>query len=407
MPILRILIVTASLLAVRSYGAKPAWYGSGSGPANDALFAQEIGKFHPFAGGQPLFDMEHSKHRYSRARMALASELRLPTPPPAPPSRFAAVRCFHALLKVIRSAFIEEGPTTEIPDIVDFRDRNLMTYRYEVDPQLTFPDPEIIATLYHGVGALHLSHAGVTAPLVRSLSYPKDRRYKEIAKLLKKEGLNPIRILAETMDLPMAGNFLGHFEFDQETKKKWGTPRAVGQTLGTHLNSRRQRYPGMPSVGFGFSAGAAISGMPELSEQHDMLVLIGPVIPGVAAGYADSRDQLFRLADDLFIPNWEAFYWADTVISQMNWGDLETPFPKPTLILVGENDTDVPESTLRWLELQASRFSHVHFHRIKDAEHNVLKGRAIKDASGNKIRDYEPTEAFAIIHRFLRTYGVR
>jgi pimeloyl-ACP methyl ester carboxylesterase len=88
----------------------------------------------------------------------------------------------------------------------------------------------------------------------------------------------------------------------------------------------------------------------------------------------------------------------------MNWGDFGMPFPKPTLILVGENDTDVPESTLRWLEMQAARYSHVHFHRIKDAEHNVLKGRAILDAAGVKIGEYDPAEAFAIIHRFFRKY---
>lgn len=285
-------ILTFALIAfvTSAQAARPAWYGSGCGPAMDAVAQRELAKFHPFAGGRGIFVLEHSKHRYSRARLALASEPRLP---PAPPSRYASIRCIQSLLGKLRALMIAEGPTTEVSDIVDFRDPALMTYRYEVDPQMTFLDPEMTATLYHGVGALHLSHAGVTAA--------------------------------------------------------W----------------------------------------------HDLLVLIGPVIPGTAAGYVDSRNQLFELAGELFIPNWEAFYWADTVISQMNWGDLEAPFSKPTLILVGEHDTDVPESTLRWLERQAARFDHVHFHRIPGAGHNVLRGG----------RDYDPTEAFAIIHRFLRQHG--
>ncbi len=397
----RTIVFTLFLVSAPSYAAKPAWYGSGMGPAASGLIAQEIGKLHPFAGGSALFDLENSTHRYARARMAVASDRKLQ---PATPSRFGPASCAALLLERFRSSLAgKQGPLTDVSDIVDFRDRELMTYRYEVDPRLAFANPEMMATLFHGVGALHLSHAGVTAPLVRTLSYSQDRRHKEIAKVLKKEGNEPVRILAETLDLPMAGNFLGHFEFDKETSEKWGTPEAVGRTLGTHLKRRKTLHPHLPSVGFGFSAGAAFAGMPELRDQFDLLVLVGPVIPGTH--YPESRDRLFELADQLFVPNWEAFHWADTAIAQMNWGDIQKPFPQPTLILVGEHDTDVPESTMRWLEQQASASDHVHFHRIKDAEHNVLKGRAVRDSSGTKLRDYDPTEAFAIIHRFLRQYA--
>jgi hypothetical protein len=96
------------------------------------------------------------------------------------------------------------------------------------------------------------------------------------------------------MDFPMSGNFLGHFEFDTETQEKWGTPDAIGQTLGNHLQARRSRHPGLPRAAFGFSAGAAIAGMPQLNEQFDIFVLIGPVIPvslrvmsTVAIGYSN------------------------------------------------------------------------------------------------------------------------
>ena len=372
------------------------------GPAAYTRLLVEAGKYLPLAGTSARLDFDYAQHRYSRARLALASEKLIS---PTKPARYRAVRCALRILEQTRIFLAgEQGPTVVVDNIVDFKDLELMTYRYEVDPKVAVSHPEYDATVIHGTGALYLSHGGATAPIVRNLSNPQDRRFKLVSKVLKSEKMVPIRINAKTFDLPIPGNFLGHFEFDSTTRAKWGSPRAVGETLGTYLTRRRALHGGRQSIGFGFSAGAAIVGMPELYDHFDALVMVGPVIPGKEAKYNHSRERLFDLAGTLFIPNWEAFYWADTVISAMNWGDRKTPFPNPALILVGENDTDVSESTIEWLEFQASRFSHVNFHRIKDAGHNVSRGRPILDENGNKIRDYDPTEAFAIVHRFLHQY---
>lgn len=104
----------------------------------------------------------------------------------------------------------------------------------------------------------------------------------------------------------------------------------------------------------------------------------------------------------LFEPNDISFKWASELIEKMTWANHEDPFRgKPTLILVGENDKEVPSQTLAWLQTMAEKHSHVHLHIIPGAPHDVLTPFKIRATEHQPDFTYDPSYAHSLIQLFL------
>ena len=107
----------------------------------------EAGKFLPLAGTSARLDFDYAQHRYSRARLALVSEKPIS---PTKPARYRAVRCALQILEQMRIFLAgEQGPTVVVDNIIDFKDLDLMTYRYEVDPKIRDYDPTEAFSIVH------------------------------------------------------------------------------------------------------------------------------------------------------------------------------------------------------------------------------------------------------------------
>lgn len=289
-----------------------------------------------------------------------------------------------------------------LPGVLSEYDSFLASQRYYIEAGLRPERPRIAMPLFHGIGALETSHAGNTVRWARVLTNVRDRMRKRLEKSFAPRGLSLPPVASETMDWPMSGNFLGDVKEPGLARDRWGTYDATRTTLSFYFTRTRGFYEAPYIVPIGQSAGAGLIGDLGLQRQLDGLILIGPAIPGVNGQFEKSIANYLRLEQaGAFQANWDAFRWAKGILGQGDWTDAPQAFLKPTLILVGENDPEVPPELIAWFRRQAATHSHVEFHIVPGAYHDVLSERVLRNAAGEKIGEYDPAHAWGLIADFL------
>lgn len=368
--------------------------------------------FEIFYLGQDLKD-EADAHRRERGKVTLS-----PDPDSRPPMRQGPwytlpYRFLGWALDGPHSSATEhtlEYRGNTIPNVVAQYDWPMGTYRYF--PEVgRFPEGcQVGVPIIGGIGALETSHAGTTAEWVRIFAEPKSSTAKKTAGLLRTEGLALVPTTAETLDWPWQGNAVLTPRWDllavSARTRRWSELGDTTRTLGRYLHGYRASGPkGMKVVPLGQSAGCAFVGAVNQSNSKlmDAMILIGPVIPGKEAGGPESDANYRSLVErGAFKPNLQSFDWASRQIGQMDWSSQYDPFGgKPVLIMVGELDPEVPETTKRWLRTMAERFpDRVEFHVIPGAPHNVLTSFKRGDLT------YRSEYAWSLIHKFLHRHGL-
>ncbi len=303
-----------------------------------------------------------------------------------------------------RQIFFQNQP---LDGVRAFYDGELGTFRYFIPRQNWPQNPRLILPIFHGIGALKTSHGGTPLRWSRAFSFPRDSIRKAVAKELAKQDRSLFSVVSETMDWPMSGNFVGsekaHFFED-----RWGSGAATLSTLSGHFSRLRAHYGIDRLVPIGASASPTLLGDHRIQAQVDGLIFLGPVIPGVAAGFDESVAKFHRIAAEgkLFTPNWPAFHWWYKAVQGASWADAPQPFRVPTLVLIGENDPEVPAQTRAWLENQARINPLVELYIIPGARHDVLTSYPLVNAGGERIGMYDPTGAYLLINDFLeRRFG--
>ncbi len=287
-----------------------------------------------------------------------------------------------------------------LPGVLSEYDALTATQRYYIELSLRPDRPLITMPLFHGIGALETSHAGNATRWARVLTNKKDRLRKRIVGDIARMNFSLPPIVAETMDWPMSGNFVGDVNKPGLARDRWGTPDAARSTLAGHLHRTRDRYATPYLVPIGQSAGAGLVG--DQQALLDGMILIGPAIPGIRGHFEKSIANYLRLEKaGAFLPNWEAFHWVHGILGQGNWTDAPDPFRIPTLIMVGEHDPEVPKELIAWFQELSETHPLVEFHIVPGGYHDVLSERILRDASGNKIGEYDPAYAYALIADFL------
>jgi hypothetical protein len=284
-------------------------------------------------------------------------------------------------------------------------DGDLGTFRYYVEQNGLPKSLQLILPIFHGIGALRTSHGGTPMRWSRAFSYVRDSTRKAVAKELKKQRRTPFPVASETFDWPMSGNFVGSGE-THSYEQRWGSGAATIQTLTGHFARLRDKYKIRRLVPIGASAAPTILGDHRIQSQIDGLIFLGPVIPGIAAGFDQSVGNFHRLAAEgkIFTPNWPAFDWWYKAVQGASWADDPQPFRVPTLILVGENDPEVPLQTREWLQNQARINPLVEMYIIPNARHDVLTSYPLLDANGQRIGMYDPTASYILINNFLESH---
>lgn len=289
-----------------------------------------------------------------------------------------------------------------LPGVLSEYDFSLGSQRYYVEASLRPERPRIAMPLFHGIGALETSHAGNTVRWARVFTNAKDRVRKRIAKDLAKQGIAWPPVVSETIDWPMSGNFVGDVNEPGLVRDRWGTYDATRATLSHYFTRTRGLYDVPYVVPIGQSAGAGLIGDLGLQRQLDGMILIGAAIPGINGQFEKSIANYLRLEKaGAFRANWPAFQWVKGILSQGDWTDAADPFLKPTLILVGENDPEVPKELIAWFQELARTHPMVEFHIVPGAYHDVLSERVLRNAAGEKMGEYDPTFAYGLIADFL------
>jgi hypothetical protein len=288
-----------------------------------------------------------------------------------------------------------------------YYDPDLGTFRYYIPSNDLPANPSLILPIFHGIGALKTSHGGTPMRWSRAMSYPRDSLRKAIAKQLAKDGGKLTSVVSETMDWPMSGNFVGTGP-THSFEERWGSGPATLDTLSAHFARLRSRYAIERLVPIAASAAPVLLGAHQIQSQVSGLIFLGPVIPGEAAGFEQSVGNFHHIVSEgkLFTPNWPAFNWWYKAAKGATWADDPKPFRVPTLVLIGENDPEVPARTRAWLEEQARTNPLVELSIIPGARHDVLTSYPILNADGARIGMYDPTAAYLLINDFLqRRFG--
>jgi hypothetical protein len=146
-------------------------------------------------------------------------------------------------------------------------------------------------------------------------------------------------------------------------------------------------------------------------EALDAMVWMAPVHPtsGYAEGLKGYRDEVVALNVPI---NPLAFTWFAEMREQMmasadRWWERSDPTSgKPLLILVGENDKEVPELTRAAYRQWANQNPHIFYVEVPGAGHDVFS--VTEDTDGNKRRwtaeaELRAAKAWGYVYWFLRT----
>ncbi len=361
---------------------------SGKGSDNDGAFLEA------------WYQSEATKHRESRGRIEL---LKAPSDGSGPGTESCAETVVAFAFGEVSSEEIYQTSYRGkvLRDVLAQYLPWANTVRYLSDSE-SRERAEIHMPIIGGIGSLETSHAGTGTRWFPILSNPAESGFQQARALLKKQKLKPATVACDAFDWPMSGNFYGHVK-STGNHGLWGTLPATAATLSRYLVETRptqsKQVPLCQSAGCAF-LGEVNSRYPDLA---DGIIMIGPVIPGVAGGGPESEARFQLLAGRAFLANWDAFHWASGLVNEMTWADASDPFfGKPTLILLGENDPEVPPKTVTWLKELAIRMPHVELHIIPGARHDVLTPWTQFDGQGKAVGYYSPAYALTLIHRFLK-----
>jgi hypothetical protein len=287
----------------------------------------------------------------------------------------------------------------ELKGLVARKDAYLDSFRYSLAERRVPEATEFMLTLMHGMGAAKTSHSGTTAPWIRTFA-GLDKQGKRIAREWQERRRTPIRIAAEAIDLPESGHGAG------PTAVRFGKYRSLEETYARFAKYQHhlRAETNSPQTKFGWLGQSASTEL--ITQFHrfypaaiDYSILIGPLHRDAELGFKHSYDLHLKEAalpknePRSFEPNWEAFHWVNRMYAEMPvFVPNEDPSGgKPMLVLIGENDKEVTESTVAYYRSLAERNTHIHFKIIPNAGHSVLTSSP----------GYDPTFAYQQIMEFL------
>ncbi|MCB0357184.1 MAG: hypothetical protein KDD40_09260 [Bdellovibrionales bacterium] len=238
-------------------------------------------------------------------------------------------------------------------------------YRYELDAR---------ALLLHGMSTHGSNAATFRGPIVNFVrTLPRERSKNKTKKepvlniLLEDE--NYLRLAAEAIDLPFHGQGPQQNEFwDLGYSAEW---------LARYILQMKRQTPDLPLFIVTRSTSAILASLSLLNLQAraaiNGLVLISPTWPGdeeiLVHGYQDLMTQA-TAKRGLFI-NDVGMNWALTLMRHSSWVDFNF-FDIPTLILIGNEDTQIhPREKLLLMNL-ASENRNVEYEEILDGKHDLL-----------------------------------
>ncbi len=272
----------------------------------------------------------------------------------------------------------------------------LRSYRYY--PSAIPTRPRFSLTLSHGIGAKTTSHSGTTATWLRTF-LGLDKTGRRLHSEREAKGSPALNLYAETFDLPESGNSTAF-----TNARRFGDFRTLQDTRFLLAQTQKRLQLELPKSKRVWLAQSASCGLVADVNAHHPGLLHGQIFIGFLhpeVGFQNSVDAFNREASlpthhpDYFVANWPAFNWVNRMYGQMTWhhGEGDPFHGTPTLVLIGEHDSEVSVDARRHYRDLSAKYPHIYYKEISGAGHNILSPVA--------STRYQPDNAIKAIFEFL------
>ena len=242
----------------------------------------------------------------------------------------------------------------------------LCTRRYRSLKGIVPEGASIFMPMLHGMGPM-TSHAGSMLATLNVLTASKKKGSRSESLKALRELPHYQLVGGEAIDLPGSHGI--------EPTPNTQTLAALAEWIVEWMAPIKQSE-GVSCVPIARSASAML--VTKVNELHpgllDGLVLLSPMAPFDAEH--SNADLLRRVAESECELNQVAFDYMNRLTSETNWDNHIDPFAGlPTLILTGEQDTQVSDRVRARCTDWATRLNHIRFEDVNAAGHDVFNLR--------------------------------